>query len=105
MMVLDTHVLVWFALDERRLGPQAKKRIQKALREAKLCVSAFSYWEVGILVEAGRLRLEGPAEAFRAAALEVGIDEIAVDGKIAIMATRLIGMHSDPADRLIVATA
>lgn len=37
--------------------------------------------------------------------LDRGIEEIVVDGKIAIMATRLSGTHADPADRIVVATA
>ena len=105
MIVLDTHVLVWFALDDRRLGGRAKRRLQRALKEAKLSVSAFSYWEICLLAEAGRLLLDETPDAFRAEAVEAGIDEIPVDGKIAILATRLTGMHSDPADRIIVATA
>ena len=105
MIVLDTHVLVWFALDDERLGTRARRRLQKALQEAKLGVSAFTYWEIALLSQAGRLRLDDGPEAFRAAALQAGIDEVAVDGKIAILATRLTGMHSDPADRFIVATA
>ena len=105
MIVLDTHVLVWFALDDDRLGRRAKRRIENTVREAKVAVSAFSYWEIAVLAALGRLRLEETPLAFRAAALAVGIDEIAVDGQIAIVATRLTGLHADPADRIIVATA
>jgi PIN domain nuclease of toxin-antitoxin system len=105
VIVLDTHVLVWFALDDKRLGARARRRIRDAIATGSAAVSAFSYWEVALLATAGRLRIEGPPDAFRAEALERGIGEIPVDGRIAITATRLAGMHSDPADRLIVATA
>lgn len=105
LIVLDTHVLVWYAVDDRRLGKQSRRRIARALIDGKLGVSAFSYWEIALLVEAGRLRIEGPPDSFRTEAVARGIEEIAVDGKIAIMATRLSGMHADPADRIIVATA
>ena len=37
--------------------------------------------------------------------MRAGVIEIPVDGEIAILSTRLAGMHGDPADRLIVATA
>lgn len=89
MIVLDTHVLVWYALDDTRLGRKAKQRLQRALADGKLDVSSFTYWEIALLAEAGRLRLEGPTDAFRAEAAARGIEEIPVDGKIAIMATRL----------------
>ena len=44
MIVLDTHVLVWYALDDRRLGARSERRIQQSLRAAKLSLSAFYYW-------------------------------------------------------------
>ncbi len=105
MIILDTHVLVWYALDDERLGRSARRRIQAAVRATELGVSAISYWEIAMLAAAGRLRLDGSPDAFRTEALARGIDEVAVDGKIAIVASRLAGMHSDPADRIIVATA
>jgi len=105
MIVIDTHVLIWYALGDRRLGRSAKRHVQSALRSSKLNVSAISYWEVAMLALAGKLRLDSPPEAFRAESLARGINEVPIDGKIAILATRLTGMHSDPADRIIVATA
>jgi PIN domain nuclease of toxin-antitoxin system len=105
MIVLDTHALVWFALEDGRLGRQATKRVQKALRDGALAVSAFSFWEIALLVDVKRLRIHESPEVFRAAALEAGIDEVALDGRIAILATRLLGMYGDPSDRIIVATA
>jgi PIN domain nuclease of toxin-antitoxin system len=105
VIVLDTHVLVWFAIDDGRLEPQAAKRIQKALRDGSPAVSAFSFWEIALLAESGRLRVGDSPEVFRTATLEAGVDEIALDGRIAILATRLSSRHGDPADRIIVATA
>lgn len=105
MIVLDTHVLLWYAVDDVRLGRAARKRIEKALKGSELTVSAISYWEIAMLAAAGRVRIEGPPDAFRIEALDRGISEIAVDGKIAILASRLVGMHADPADRIIIATA
>jgi PIN domain nuclease of toxin-antitoxin system len=105
VIVLDTHVLVWYAVDDKRLGSRSRRRIREAIANGELSVSAFSYWEIALLVAAGRLRLEGATDSFRAEALQRGIEEVAVDGRIAIIATRLSGMHGDPADRIIVATA
>jgi PIN domain nuclease of toxin-antitoxin system len=37
--------------------------------------------------------------------LAQGLREVAVDGDIALSAAELAGLHGDPADRMIVATA
>ncbi|MCL2776958.1 MAG: type II toxin-antitoxin system VapC family toxin [Polyangiaceae bacterium] len=105
MIIVDTHVLVWSALDDKRLGRSARRHVQTALRASELNVSAISYWEIAMLAATGKLRLDSPPEAFRAESLARGINEVPVDGKIAILATRLTGMHADPADRIIVASA
>jgi PIN domain nuclease of toxin-antitoxin system len=105
VILLDTHVVVWFRQGSERLGKRARRRIDTALREGNLAVSAFSFWEIAMLARGGRLGLRVTVDEFRAATLGAGVLEIPVDGAIAILSTRLSGMHGDPADRLIVASA
>ena len=52
-----------------------------------------------------RLLLQTTVAGFRAAALREGIQELAVDGEVAIMAGELPTTHGDPIDRFLVATA
>jgi PIN domain nuclease of toxin-antitoxin system len=70
-----------------------------------LHVSAISYWELGMLVAAKRLRLARDLADVRATAERSGPRELAVDGEIGIVASRLATLPGDPADRIIVATA
>ncbi len=44
-------------------------------------------------------------QAWRNDLLQDGLIEIPVDGEIAIAAGRILGMHGDPGDRIIMATA
>jgi len=37
--------------------------------------------------------------------LQAGLREIPLDGRVALLAARLEGLHRDPADRFIVATS
>ena len=53
----------------------------------------------------GRIKLAEDALTWRRRQLEQGMIEIAVDGEIGIRAASLEAFHSDPADRIIVATA
>lgn len=105
MIVLDTHVLLWLAEGHPRLGRRAVRRIDEALRAETLLVSAISFWEVAMLAAKRRVELEmGPTE-LRRRSLERGIQEVPVDGTVAIAAAELPRFHGDPADRLIVACA
>ncbi len=58
-----------------------------------------------MLAQRGRITLPAAPEIWRADLLQAGVHEIPLDGRIAQLATRLEGMHRDPADRFIVATA
>ncbi|MDE2762260.1 MAG: type II toxin-antitoxin system VapC family toxin [Gemmatimonadota bacterium] len=105
MILLDTHVVLWSRVGDPRVGPGCGRLIERALREARLATSAFSFWEIAMLHEKGRIDLGHDMRAWRTRLLEDGLVEIPVDGDIAIRANGLTGFHADPADRLIVATA
>jgi PIN domain nuclease of toxin-antitoxin system len=105
MLLLDTHVLIWFAEDSPRLGARATKLADAALQRDQVMVSALSFWEVAMLVDKGRVDLELSPAAMRQTVLEQGIREVALNGAIAISAAQLAEFHGDPADRFIVATA
>ena len=105
MILLDTHVLLWSRAGVRRIGPQCMLLIEEGLRDATLAASAISFWEVALLHEKGRIDLRQDIRAWRTRLLNDGLIEIPVDGDIAIRANELTGLHPDPADRLIIATA
>nr|WP_286676388.1 type II toxin-antitoxin system VapC family toxin [Paracidobacterium acidisoli] len=105
--MLDTHALVWSVEGNPRLGPQAKREINRAAREQRIAVSAISPWEIALLVSKGRLKLKADVMEWLREVLEKpGIRLIALEPEIAVASTRLPWeMHSDPADRILVATA
>ena len=105
MILLDTHALIWLNLGLPRLGPRARQAADEALLEGRLAVSAVSFWEAAVLVERGRVELDKPTEVWRQELLRSGLIEIPLDGRIAITAIGLPGLHGDPADRFIAATA
>lgn len=67
-------------------------------------MSAITFWEMEMLAEAGRIRLGMTVAEARDVALRANVAEVPIDGNIAMTAARL-GMHGDPGDRFIVATA
>ena len=59
MIILDTHIWVWWVHGDRRLLPEYIQYIQ-AHEDYGLGISAISCWEVAKLVERGRLVLPIP---------------------------------------------
>ncbi len=105
MILPDTHALIWHTTLNPRLGPRAARRIDEAITEGNIAFSAISVWEVALLLRKDRIGLEIDAMQWRQEILSEGFREIPVDGVIAARSVGLTGMHDDPADRIIVATA
>lgn len=105
-LLLDTHVLIWLAEGADTLGEPARELIDRAATSGGVVVSAISFWEVAMLARRGRISLSQPLATWRQRVLATaGLGESAIDGDIAIESVELPGsLHTDPADRLIVAT-
>lgn len=98
-LLLDTHVVLWWQTDDRRLGRQARKAIATA---DIVWVSAVSGWEASIKAAQGRLRLD---EKFRILVAVDGFTELPVNLTHTERLLDLPPHHSDPFDRLLVAQA
>jgi PIN domain nuclease of toxin-antitoxin system len=103
MIVLDTHVLIWWVEDQGRLSAAAAAAIdewQPAL------VSPISLWELTMLVERGRVAVDRDVAWWWRDLLASGTVRMApLTGSAAISAGRLPEFHGDLADRLIYTTA
>jgi PIN domain nuclease of toxin-antitoxin system len=105
MILLDTHVLLWWALDPDQLSPRAAEVLSKMERHGGFA-SSISIWELGIKVKRRKLELGISIEEMvrrieRSAALEL----VPVDATIWLRSISLAWDHRDPADRVIVSTA
>ena len=102
MLVLDTHVAVWWAADPQRLGRAARAKLASAER---LGIPAIVFWEIALLVRKRKLDLGMPVSAWTQAIQTVPrVEALPLTPEIAVRADEL-EMHHDPADRFIVATA
>jgi len=61
MIVLDTHIWVWWVRGDRQLT-QAQLEVIAAHETEVISISAISCWEIAKLVEYGRLELPCPLE-------------------------------------------
>lgn len=106
MIILDTHVWVWWVHQDVHLT-NSQAEIIEANETDVIGVSAISVWEVAKLVEYKRLELPCPLQQWFDEALKYpGISLIALTPEIAIESTQLPReFHRDPADQIIVSTA
>ena len=108
MIVLDTHILIWWVSGDASLSKKAAKKISDTLKtDGEILISSISAWEIAMLIEKGRLVLSMDVESWLDEVSQIdGVRFIPVDNEIGIKATMLPGeFHKDPADRIIVATA
>ncbi|HEU0021393.1 MAG TPA: type II toxin-antitoxin system VapC family toxin [Dehalococcoidia bacterium] len=104
-LVLDTHTLFWFVNGFEQLGPTSRQLIEDTSRNDMVAVSAITFWELALLQERNRIELPYPVGQWRQRVPADGVTEIPVTGDIGIAAVMLKEFHSDPADRIITATA
>jgi len=105
VIVLDTHIWIWWVQKDERLTEQHEQWLRQ-YRSEGLGVSIFSCWEVAKLVEKNRLILPEPIDPWLQTALAYpGVQLLDLTLPIVVQATQLSGFHNDPADQIIVATA
>lgn len=106
MILLDTHVWVWWVHADTRLPVHRRDALDEAADEG-LAVSVISCWEVAKLVEVGRLALPVDVAEWLSHALAYpGVQLLHLTPRISVESTRLPApFHRDPADQIIVATA
>ena len=105
MIILDTHVWLWWLHSPDQLSKAAHKIICKEEQRQGIRVSAISVWEIAVKVQIGKLVLPMDIESwFSAATSYPGLTVEPLYPVDAIESTRLPGtFHKDPADRIIVA--
>jgi PIN domain nuclease of toxin-antitoxin system len=103
MIVLDTHVWIWWTNSPGTLSKRARAAIDAG---GDLIVPAISCWEVAMLVAKRRLELDRDVLVWiRQALAQPRIEFAPLTPEIAVKSASLLDFHGDPADRLIVATA
>ena len=106
MIVLDTHVWIWWVSDNQGLRQAQRQAIADNVAN-RIGVSVISCWEVAKLVRGGRMQLTiGVSEWLDEALAYPGVELLGFTPKIAVEANNLPGdFHRDPADQILVATA
>jgi PIN domain nuclease of toxin-antitoxin system len=103
-LLLDTHTLLWFALNDPQLSRTAASLIMDSANE-KL-VSPASYWEIAIKIGARKYALKRPYEIFMREAIDKNsFAYLHIEPRHTARLTTMAHHHKDPFDRLLVAQA
>jgi PIN domain nuclease of toxin-antitoxin system len=100
--ILDTHVFLWWNMDDPQLSPSIREIISDGQNE--LFLSAASAWEISIEAGRGRLVLPASPQEYVADRLVLhGFQPLPISLYHALCVYSLPDHHRDPFDRLLVA--
>jgi len=103
-LLLDTHALLWFLVDDHHLKPAARQLMADPMNE--VFVSAASAWEIAIKASLGKLTVPPDVATWLPAQLlTTRLTPLPISVFHAAAAARLPAHHADPFDRLLIVQA
>lgn len=104
MYLLDTCTLIWLVSQQSSLTEKVKRILKN--NAGNLYISAISAFEIAIKTVKGKFELPLPPDEWFSEAIKLhGIEEIPITSDVAAKSALLPGIHNDPCDRIIIATA
>ena len=107
-ILLDTHILIWYLEDDKRLSQKARDIIEDGYN--KIYYSILSVWEVEIKHKAHPDRLSMSGERFLEHCDKLGFIQVPVEVEHILEVKNLVRkdntpQHRDPFDRLMICQA
>ena len=107
MILMDTCAIIWDALEPSALTKSARVAIDQADEQNTLIIADISIWEISMLINKQRLKIETTAANFLNLFLQSrNIAVKSISPEIAELSVNFNDeLNNDPADRLIAATS
>lgn len=102
-LLLDTHILLWAAVEPQCLSAEAKALVENA--DNRLFFSAASIWEVVIKNGLNRPDFSVDPHILRRGLVENGYNELPIAAQHTLAVAHLPDIHKDPFDRILIAQA
>lgn len=102
-LLLDTHLLLWAALQPDRLSDTARNLLVEPKNE--LFFSPASLWEVAVKRNLGRADFRVDPRVLRRNLLDNGYTELPITSEHTVSMESLPSVHKDPFDRILIAQA
>lgn len=106
MVLVDTHVVIWLALEPARISKKARTAIEQTRRRGDgLAISDVTLLEIAMIASKNRITLNSTLETFLAE-VETRFIVLPISARICVRAFGFpANFPNDPADRIIAATA
>lgn len=99
-LILDTHVLLWMLLADKRLGAKQRQLLEDSSH--RIHVSAVTAFEIATKVRIGKLpQARRISEDFSRICRDFDYHELSVTPAHGLRGGQLDGTHRDPFDRLL----
>lgn len=107
MIVVDTHIIIWDALQPYQISKKAKKAIETANKTDGILFCEISLWEISMLISRSRIKVDVSFHEFiRLVFASNNYQYQGITPDIAEKSTSLLDeVNKDPADRIISATS
>jgi PIN domain nuclease of toxin-antitoxin system len=107
LILLDTHIWLWWLLGDGSLSPKERKALDKKASNQKLSISWVTIWETEMLERKQRISLQPNFKTWiRQATNPLFLSILPADVEVVLAQRSLpLSFHADPADRLITATS
>src|SRR5437870_5296198 len=91
-LIFDTHVFFWFMLADLTLSKKFRKEVDQLVQHSAILISPISIWELGLLVQKGRITLEMDCLDWVEQALTYpGVQLAPFSPQVAVLSSRLPG--------------
>jgi len=106
MILVDTHVVLWLALEPARISKKAGAVIEESRHSGQgLAISDMTLLEIAMIESKRRIQLSASLETFLSE-VEARFIVLPISGRVCVRAVGLPAAYpKDPADRIIGATA
>ena len=101
--LLDTHTLIWFLENDKRLSAKAKKTIEAEYNTS--FISIVSLWEIAIKLNLGKLEINVTIDDIVDETRQMGIVILPITVDAVKLVQTIPLYHRDPFDRLLIAQA
>ncbi|MBS1258835.1 MAG: hypothetical protein MAG551_01898 [Candidatus Scalindua arabica] len=98
-ILLDTHILLWWLKDDRRLSDAAVNIIGNTAND--IFMSTVNAWEIAIKKSLGRIQID--MDEFLESIKSSGISVLNITINHACQVSNLPDHHKDPFDRMLIA--
>ena len=102
MLLMDTHVFLWFVNGDTKLS---KEMLQVIETEEKVWVSVISFWELAIKSSLGKLTLPCPVSQLMEDCAKMNLSILPIKAQHLEQLEHLPWIHRDPFDRLLICQA